>query len=278
MTPPEKCTGLNMPTEKMALLCADVDGTLIDARETIHPQDVALLQNFPKAVQLVLTTGRSLHGARAVLRQNGLFKAGALPFPGVYMNGGAAYLPGEVLCNKHIFAPDIHAALIELAKHFPGAAFTFFSLEEVFLVNPNSFAKHISKLHYLDASEVAPEQVSEGLVKLMILNQNKKSLVEIKAQIEEWKVEAAFSLPYALEINPPGINKASTLRNLMLAMGLEGLPVFTVGDGENDLALFMKSNTSFAPSTAHPTVLKAADHILQREKDGLLQPILETIL
>jgi Cof subfamily protein (haloacid dehalogenase superfamily) len=267
-----------MTAKKQTVLCVDIDGTLIDASETIHPQDTALLQDLPDRVQLVLTTGRSLLSAKAVLRQNGLFKEGPLALAGVYLNGGAAYLPGEVLCTKHIFTPAMQSSLAALTSFFPGAAFMFFSLQDVFMVNPNAFARRISKLHHLEASEVCADQVPEELVKLMILDRDKTTLEEIKTHIMEWALEAAFSLPYAFEINPPGINKANTLARLLSAMGLEGLPVFTVGDGENDLSLFEQSTNSFAPSTAHPAVLKAADHILQREKDGLLRPVLETIL
>ena len=263
--------------KKKALLCIDVDGTLIDAEETIHPQDLTLLKNFPARIQPVLTTGRSLYGARAVLRQNGLFKAVPLPLPGVFMNGGAAYLADEVLCTQHNFSQQTRRALVDLSNHYPKCAFTFFSLEEVFLVNPNPFAKHISDLHYLEAVEVHSEEVPNDIVKLMILEQDKKNLSEIKALITTWEVESAYSLPYALEINPAGITKAKTLETLMQALAFEDLPVFTLGDGENDLPLFEHAQLSFAPSSAHPAILTAADHIIERDKDGLLAPVLEKI-
>ena len=77
----------------------DVDGTLIDVDEKIHPKDVALLQDFPEDLQPFLTTGRSLHGAKGVLQQNGLFEGKPLSLPGVFMNGGAAYHAGGKLAT-----------------------------------------------------------------------------------------------------------------------------------------------------------------------------------
>lgn len=266
-----------MKTKKQALLCVDVDGTLINAEERIHPQDITLLQDFPEGIQLILTTGRSLDGAKSVLCQNGLFEGQPLPLPGVFMNGGAAYLPEEVICTKHFFAHQTLKTLVDLAKNNPKSAFTFFSLEKVYLVNPNPFARHISQLHFLDAIEVNPGEVPKELIKLMILDQGPKALKEIQKQTVAIDIESAFSLPYALEVNPPGINKANTLQSLLKAMGLGGLPVFTVGDGENDLSMFARSKKSFAPASAHPAVLEQADDVIEREKDGLLRPILDQL-
>lgn len=255
----------------------DVDGTLIDADENLHPKDAALLENFPEHIQPIVTTGRSLYGARAVFRHNGIFRNQSLPLPGVFLNGGAAYLPQEVLCTKVFLSEQIHSDLLGLANQFSQAAFTFFTLKEVYLVNPNPFALHISRLHYLQAQEVAPQKVPSEVVKLMILDQNRQTLAEIKAITENWEVEGAYSLPYAFEINPPGITKAKTLDILLQMMKISDLPIFVVGDGENDLSLFKRADLSFAPSSAHPAIRCAADHIIPREKDGLLSPILKII-
>jgi hypothetical protein len=267
-----------MTAKKQALLCVDVDGTLINAEEKIHPLDIALLKDFPEDVQFILTTGRSLHGAKSVLRQNGLFEGRPLPFPGVFMNGGAAYFPQEVICTVHFFSGQTLKALVGLAANYPKSAFTFFSLEKVYLVNPNPFARHISQLHYLDAIEINRGEVPKEVIKMMILDHGANALKEIQKQTGGIDAESAFSLPYAFEINPPGITKANTLQSLLKDMDLSDLPVFTVGDGENDLSMFAHSKRCFAPTSAHPAVLEQADRIINREKDGLLLPILDEIL
>lgn len=269
--------GVNSPHPK-AVLCMDIDGTLIDADEQVHPQDIQVLQHFPPEVQPILTTGRILHSAKGVLQENGLFKQPCLPLPGVFMNGGAAYLPQEQLCIEHAFAQNARQALLQLSQAFPNSAFTFFSASEVHLVNPTPFAQHISRLHYLDARETAPKDLPERIIKVMVLEEDPQILNQIKAHTENWEAEMAFSLPYAYEINPPGITKANTLTRLLAVLGLKKLPIYIVGDAENDLSLFRLARRSFAPDTAHPTVLHQADQIIPRGANGLLEPILNQVL
>jgi 5-amino-6-(5-phospho-D-ribitylamino)uracil phosphatase len=264
-----------MQSKTKTILGIDVDGTLIDSNEKIHPKDVALLQNFPGEIQPILTTGRSLHGAKGVLQQNGLFEDEPLPLPGVFMNGGAAYHAEEKLLIQHSFSPHTRQTLVELASKYPDASFSFFTLKDVYLVNPTPFAQHISQLHHLEANEVGANEIPKELIKLMILDQDRTALAKIKHQTKDWDVESAYSLPYALEINPRGVTKANSLKDLLREMQLRGLPIFSVGDGENDLSLFRLSQMRFAPASAHPEILKRADHIIQRDKDGLLGPVLD---
>jgi Cof subfamily protein (haloacid dehalogenase superfamily) len=266
-----------MQSKTKAILGIDVDGTLIDSNEKIHPKDVALLQNFPGEIQPILTTGRSLHGAKGVLQQNGLFEDEPLPLPGVFMNGGAAYHAEEKLLIQHSFSPHTRQTLVELASKYPDASFSFFTLKDVYLVNPNPFARQISHLHHLEANEVGANELPEEMIKLMILDEAQTALANIKAETADWDVEGAYSLTYAYEINPPRVTKANTLQELLEEMGLNKLPIFAVGDGENDLSLFRISQMCFAPASAQPRILMRADHLIQREKDGLLGPVLEKI-
>jgi len=64
---------------------------------------------------------------------------------------------------------------------------------------------------------------------------------------------------------------------LIQELSLEHVPVYTAGDGQNDLGLFDYAVSSFAPAYAHPAILEKADHIIEREKEGMLTPILEII-
>ena len=269
------CTGLKPMTMPRAILCIDIDGTLIDSDERVHPQDVHTLKLFPEEILPLLTTGRILHSAKGVLRENGLFQSDPFPLPGVFQNGGVTYRPDETLCASHAFRPKTRKAVVDLSKSFSQSAFTFFAIDTVYLVNPTEFGRHIAQLHHLSARVINADDLPAEIIKVMILEPEPLEMQKIQDQSQSLEAEMAISLPFAYEINPPGINKAASLQDLLKTMQLDHLPIYAVGDAENDLALFKLARTSFAPTTAYPKVIDVADHLIPREKEGLLTPLLQ---
>jgi hypothetical protein len=262
-------------TKPKGILCIDIDGTLIDANERVHPRDITRLKAFPKDLQPIFTTGRILHSAKGVLQENGLFPEKRMPWPGVFMNGGVAYLPEEVLCLSHAFSQELRQDLIALAKSFPDSDFTFFTVDSVFLVNPTPFGRDISVRHHLQAREILPQDLPEDIVKVMILDENPQRLLGVEVQSRTIRAETAYSLNYALEINPLNINKANTLRTLIAAMGLQDIPVYSIGDAENDLSMFEIAAATFAPDDADPRITSRVTRVIQRQETGLLGPVFD---
>lgn len=261
-------------TQPQAILCIDIDGTLMNEEGLIHPHDVEILQNFTKAVQPILTTGRNINTVKKIFKANGLLKDSKLELPGVFMNGGLAFLPGEILSSQNIFTPQTLQALIKIAVESKTRAFAFFTLREVFLVNPNDDAWKILDLLFEEPQACEPADVPGEVFKIMIIDRNPQAPDPVKSKAKGLDIEIVFSLPFAYEFNPLGISKANTLQKLIAALGIEGLPIYAVGDAHNDLSLFALSRQSFAPSSAQPAVLEHADHIIQRDRDGIFSTIL----
>ena len=258
-----------------AVLCLDIDGTLINDHEQIHPEDIKVLNNIPANIQLVLTTGRPLGSAKGVLHANNLFRDTPLPLPGVFMNGTTAYLPKEELVLENHFIDKVHQELTNLANNFTGSTFAFFTLSITHLVNPTPFSFHIAEKHYLSHAVSKSHEVPPKINKMMVIESDKDKLKRIKSHTDGLLAEITYSLPYLLEFTPKGVNKPAALKSLLSALSLEGVPIYAAGDGQNDLALFDFVKGSFAPSTAHPSILKRVNYIIQREDKGLLHPIIE---
>ncbi len=259
----------------IAILCIDIDGTLIDADEKVHPKDIQAIESFPNWLQPVFTTGRILHSAKGVLQANGLFPQAKLPWPGIFMNGGAAYLPHEQPCLAFTFATQTRNNLITLAQTFPTTDFTFFTVDAVYLVNASSFGKAISKQHHLEAQAISASQIPEDIVKVMVLEADPKKLALIEKTAAQLDAEMAYSLTFAYEINPPNITKGKTLQKFIPAIAIAPaqLPIFCIGDAPNDLSLFALAEAAFAPETAHPKIKSRATKLIPRQKEGLLRPV-----
>ena len=266
-----------MRSKIKAVLCLDIDGTLTDEDEKMHPNDVVLLQKFPEDIQPILATGRHLISAKGILASNNVFKNIPLPIPSVFMNGGASYLPGEKLLAQHNFPTETLKALVELSKSFPETTFGFFSITSAYMVNPTQLSHHISKIHFLSSQDVNVKSIPEDIIKMMVIEKNKEKIREVEKMGAEINAEMVYSLPYLLEFTPPGINKAEGLTPLLKSLSLDNLPIYTAGDGQNDLGMFDFAVKSFAPTNAHPTILERADHIIERKSDGMIKPILDEI-
>jgi Cof subfamily protein (haloacid dehalogenase superfamily) len=260
-----------------AILCIDFDGTLIDEQVRIHPQDVNILSAFPKQYQPVMTTGRDLPSVKSIFQEHVLFNEILFPMPGVFMNGGITYLPGEVLSDQHPFSPEIRLDVIDLANRFPKTAFSFFAVDGIYLVNANRFGRHISVSHHLGATEIDSAEVPDEIIKIVVLEPVPQKMAQVKQHSQQLEAEFAVTLPYAYEINPSGIHKAASLKSLLNLMRINGRPIYVVGDSQNDLSLFELAKLRFAPDSAQSMVKEKADVVINREIAGLLAPILNHI-
>ena len=264
----------NLP---QAILCVDLDGSLVDEQLSFHPNDVDIFSDFPKNILPVIATGRDLQSVKSIFQENGLYVDTPLPLAGVYMNGGVTYLPGEAICQTKTFSPQARLAVINLADSFPNTAFTFFGVNQVYLVNPNPFGREIGQMHHFTLQETDLPGLPDEIVKVMVIESDQQLMVKVKLESQGLPATMASSLSYTFEINPLGINKADGLLRLLKTLRLDGIPIYAAGDAENDLCLFVIAHTSFAPTTAYPQVKEQADQLITREEEGLLAPILKQI-
>ena len=261
-----------------AVLCMDLDGTLIDHDESAHPRDIEILNHFPEEVLPVLATGRSLPSAKGVFKQNGILTEGPLPLASVVMNGTAVQLPGEEIIKLEYLESTLLKDLLQLPALFPSTAFFFYQPADCYLINPTEAGRKLSNLHYLNASESSPEGIPPQINKVMAVDKNLATVEQIRRQTQSYAAEMGTSLPYILEFSPLGITKAKGVQFLLAAMGLNSLPIFAVGDGENDLTLKSMVQRFFTPNTAQSVIQQQADCVIDRAENGLLAPVLAQIL
>ena len=261
---------------KTNILVLDMDGTLLRADGSIHPDDIAWLRDgLP--IPFILATGRSLGSLRLGFEINSLFHGKKLDFPLILNNGGLVYLPGEEVLFYKPFAKEEQKALLTAIRDFPQATFFFQTQDEVYLAweTPDS-TRHAEKYDYRPVLADL-DRFETPFSKLMCLSDQPTVLVDFARSVAHLKLEGNFSLSDIYEVSPLGIDKGSALQRLLPALGWQDGFLAVVGDGDNDLGMFAVANISFAPTHATPSVKAAANALIDPSERGIIQPVLEKL-
>ena len=65
-----------------------------------------------------------------------------------------------------------------------------------------------------------------------------------------------------VDVLPPGLDKGTGLDGALASLGIRGAHVVAIGDGENDVALFDRSQVALAVANAVPALKQVADEVL----------------
>jgi len=89
---------------------------------------------------------------------------------------------------------------------------------------------------------------------------------------------AIRSQSYYLDITPPGFDKGTFVEAIAKRLGIPTDAIATIGDMQNDLAMFRKSGVSFAMGNAADEVKKVATHVTTSNENEGFAGAMEMIL
>jgi Cof subfamily protein (haloacid dehalogenase superfamily) len=261
-------------SDTRAVVCLDLDGTLLDAQECIHPEDVRLLQEHHDVI-FIPATGRSLDSTKRVFACNGLFEGTALPFPLILLNGSLLYGFEEQLLAYQAFEPDTQKQLLQRLYSQPEVCFLLLGLERNYLLSPTPFGiAACLRYQFLYEQVNDSSQVHIPISKVMCFSEKPDALAQIAQEFATLSVEGAFSMETIFELTPPGIDKGSGLHRLLHQLALTPAAVLAAGDGGNDLNLLKQADVSFTTFSAPEVVRTQADFLIEPSSQGMIQPLL----
>jgi len=258
-----------------AIICFDLDGTLLDKNEMIHPADIEILKTKHDVV-FMPCTGRPLVSVVSMFHHNGLFENENIPFPMVTQNGSATHLPDRGIYKYHYFEKQVQDRLVEIFNDIPQTSFMWMTRHETFLQWPNDFSTHWMKRFFLEWERFdggTPSSIEFG--KATCLTNDPVLIAELTGVLKNEPVEIGLSLSSVFDINPGGITKRTGVEELVQYLKLPEAPIYVAGDGENDLDLFTLGTVSFAPATSPEHIRKQAGRTIDRSKNGILTSMLE---
>ncbi|MDA8439423.1 MAG: HAD family hydrolase [Propionibacterium sp.] len=260
-----------------ALIATDLDGTLLDADARIPPRNSeALWRAHRLGVPIAITTGRPVRWL------SGLDSIAGLQPHVICSNGSVRFdLASGTMAHRVEVPPETaRSVAAELRDREPGITFAVeigagWGCEPGFPIRDGRVGPDV----------VAPidELVGIGVVKLMALSvaSSSDALAERLVPIIDGRLSATWSMGGArglLEIGPPGVSKATALRDLCDELGLGLRDVVAFGDMPNDLDMLRAVGHPYAMANAHPLLLAEGFNLAPPHTDDGVGRILEALL
>ena len=260
----------------MKLLALDLDGTLTNSHKEITPRTLdALMDAQRKGVRLILATGRPPYGVQPLAR-----KLHLEDYHGMLLcfNGGTLIdcTTQEILFDQplpHHYLPYLCSCAREgdcVVMSYQGDRLLTESPQDPYVQH----AVFINKIQIRQVEDFAKD-VNPPLNKILIVGDPEK-LPPIQQRIEReipGELNVFTSMPFFLEVVPPGIDKAKTLERLLQLKGLSQEDLIAVGDGYNDLSMIQFAGIGVAMANGEAGVKAKADYVTTHtnDEDGIIE-------
>jgi hydroxymethylpyrimidine pyrophosphatase-like HAD family hydrolase len=254
------------------LVVTDLDGTLSDAAERIHPASVRAIRDLEAAgIPVLVATGRRLRMASLVL------EAGGLTGPAVVLDGalGLDLRDGRVF-HQVAFPP---AAARHVLDAFAAAGLSpcvYVDRPRVDLVvgeRPSTHPDHRGRARpFVEVADLARVVDTEPVYAFAIVGRPRSLLDPVLAGLgPDGSASIVADLIYGgatVQVRPPGVSKWSGVLAYCAEQGIDPGRILAVGDGANDLELLDGAAVACVVDTAPPAVLARADHLIRPPASG----------
>jgi Cof subfamily protein (haloacid dehalogenase superfamily) len=263
----------------MALLLADVDGTLVTKEKILTERaKTAIAQLKERGIKFAVTSGRPPRGMAMI---NDALR---LETPIAGFNGGVFIRPqdGKVL-ESHTLARDAVQTALDLIKKHQLVAWLY-TADDWYV--PDPAGPHVARETWtvkFDA-KVAKDFASylDQAVKIVGVSDDLDVVKACEAACRKelaHHASAARSQPYYLDITHPDANKAAVVDYLAKLYQLDEKKIATIGDMPNDVDMFEKSGLSIAMGQAADDVkAKATKVTASSEDEGFAKAVEDFIL
>lgn len=253
----------------------DLDGTLVDEFDRIHPRTRAELERVSaQGVQVMIATGRSELATAPVLADLG---HGVHPGPAVVYNGAGLFCPRQ---NRFLEQRVLSERTLERAVSL-GLERGYLAVSMCagikYALEPT---REIERLALRDMTGVqfAPpgELVGKRALRVTLFSDRHGSSEEFAREVEAALGQPAYLTHFPLnalahhrqsrllvcDVHPPCRGKAEGLRVLFEQFGIDPARAIAVGDASNDVPMLEGAGLAVAMRDSSPDALAAADRVI----------------
>lgn len=260
-----------------AVLALDLDGTLTDSKKRISERTKESIDKFIAAGGTVaLASGRPTFGVMPVAKILELDKKGGY----ILSYNGGCFL--DCKNNKQLFMKELTHEYLPIlekqAKDFGINLMTYNGDKAYALdIDEQYYMIEININHFIrvKADPLTP-QITFPIIKCL-MTADGDYLAKVEKEMKKYwegKLNIVRSEPYFLEVTEVGIDKASTITNMVKKLGKSVDNLICCGDGFNDLSMIRAAGIGVAMANAQERVRAAADYITKsNDEDGIVDVV-----
>jgi len=258
---------------RIALVVSDVDGTLLT-------KDKILTDGAKSAVSALHRAGIgfTIVSSRPTIGMGFLIEPLAITLPIGAFNGSSIVDAELKPIEQHLIAPAVARRSLGLLNQF-GVDIWLFTNDRWYTRNPDGeYVPHEQLAIKHDPTIIADFTPHlAGACKIVGASSDAALLARCEAAMQQAvgrEATAVRSQTYYLDVTPAGHDKGTFVDAMAKRLGISMDAIVTIGDMQNDLAMFARSGVSFAMGNATDDVKKRATHVTDtNEHDGFARAI-----
>lgn len=255
------------------LVISDVDGTLVtDDKRLTDAALLAVRKLNDKGIGFTITSSRPSFGMRMLVEPLDL------KLPMGTFNGSSIVDPDlNVIQQETIPEPAVRASIAKL-EALDVDIWLFTNDRWLIGRDDGKYVQYEQRTINTDPSTVSDLcPFASQACKIVGVSADSKKLARCESEMQAalgMQASVARSQSYYLDITPAGRDKGTFLETIAQRLGVLPLHIATLGDMQNDLAMFRKSGVSFAMGNASDEVKAQATHVTDsNDNDGFAKAV-----
>ncbi|AUM67181.1 Cof-type HAD-IIB family hydrolase [Brevibacillus laterosporus] len=262
------------------MIVLDLDDTLLQDDHTISTRTkIALMKAQEAGVKVVLASGRPTYAMTHIAEELELAKYGSfiLSFNGAKIIN---WKTKEELFSSTLPVQNVHE-LYDISKKEQVGILSYDG-DDIVAETVTAYTQKESEITGMNIKEVESfkQAITRPVVKvLMVDDPTKLAIVEKKLQKQlEGQLSVMRSKPFFLEFTEAGVDKGTSLHQLIHKLGIEQAEVIAIGDSYNDLAMINFAGLGVAMGNAPDDIKEIADYVTDTNMNHGVAKVVETFI
>jgi len=261
----------------IALVVSDVDGTLVTKDKTLTDAAKSAVRRLREAgIGFTITSSRPTVGMRFLIEPL------SITLPIGAFNGSSIVDPQLKPIEAHLIPAAAARRCLDVLNQF-GVDIWLFTNDRWLTRNPDGeYVPHEKRAIRADPTIVADfTPYLSAACKIVGASSDAALLQRCEAAMQQAvgnEATAVRSQSYYLDVTPPDCDKGTFVQAMAKRLGISTDAVATIGDMQNDLAMFRKSGLSIAMGNATDDVKKVATRVTTSNEDEGFAGAVEMIL